>query len=108
MLRSPVLVAAVLAFAFASACGSNQTKVEPGEPQTARDKQYAEAKASGELDDGDAKWGKWRYSGDRKDCFYVLGRRCFKTEKAACKVARCKAPATCKVSGAGPATVECR
>jgi len=87
--------------------GGGATKVEPGEPQTAREKQYAEAKAAGELDDGDAKWGKWRYTGDRKDCFFVAGRRCFKTENAACQASRCKAPLECKTTGAGPATVSC-
>lgn len=88
--------------------GGGATKVEPGEPQTAREKQYAEAEAKGELDDGNAsKWGKWRYTGDRKDCFFVVGRRCFKTENAACQASRCKAPLTCQTTGAGPATVRC-
>lgn len=93
--------------ALVIACGPSTTKVEPGEPQTAREKQYAEAKKSGELDDGDAKWGKWRYTGDRKDCFFVAGRKCFKTSNAACQASKCKAPAKCKTTGAGPATVSC-
>jgi hypothetical protein len=87
--------------------GPSKGRVEPGEPQTAREKQYAEAKKSGELDDGNSKWGKWRYTGDRKSCFFVAGRSCFKTENAACQSIRCKSPAKCKTSGAGPATVSC-
>src|SRR5687767_15964682 len=87
--------------------GPGRGQVEPGEPQTAKEKQYAEAKKSGELDDGDSKWGKWRYTGDRKDCFFVAGRKCFKTENAACQANRCKAPTKCKTVGAGPATVSC-
>ena len=90
------------------ACGGpSRGKVEPGEPQTAREKQYAEAKKSGEIDDGDSKWGKWRYTGDRKACFFVAGRKCFKTENAACQASKCKAPTKCKTTGAGPATVTC-
>ena len=87
--------------------GPSKGQVEPGEPQTARDKQYADAKKSGELDQGSSKWGKWRYSGDRKSCFFVAGRQCFKTENAACQASKCKAPTKCKTSGAGPATVSC-
>jgi hypothetical protein len=87
--------------------GPSKGQVAPGEPQTAREKQYAEAKKSGELDDGSSKWGKWRYTGDRKSCFFVAGRACFKTENAACQSIRCKSPAKCKASGAGPATVSC-
>lgn len=94
---------------FLLGCGGpSRQQVEPGEPQTAREKQYAEAKKSGELDEGDSKWRKWRYTGDRKDCFFVAGRKCFKTENAACRAARCKAPLACKTSGAGPATVSCK
>ena len=99
---------AVMASLLLAGCGGGgSTTVDPNEPQTAREKQLAEAKASGELDDGDPKWGKWRYSGDRKDCFFVVGKRCFKTQKAACGTLRCKAPASCKSAGAGPATVSC-
>jgi|MudIll2142460700_1097286.scaffolds.fasta_scaffold10593_3 hypothetical protein len=90
------------------ACGGpDRRTVEAGEPQTAREKQYAEAKKAGDLDDGDSKWGKWRYTGDRKACFFVAGRKCFKTENAACQASKCKAPMKCKSSGAGPATVSC-
>ena len=95
-----------LVLLFLLGCGgSDRQAVEPGEPQTAKEKQYAEAKKSGDIDDGDSKWGKWRYTGDRKDCFFVAGRKCFKTEAAACKASGCKTK--CKSSGAGPATVSC-
>lgn len=87
--------------------GPDRKSVEPGEPQTAKEKQYAEARKSGEIDDGDSKWGKWRYTGDRKDCFFVAGRKCFKTEKAACRASACKGGSKCKATGAGPATVSC-
>ena len=55
-------------------------------------------------DDSNSKWGKWRYNGSRKECFFVAGRTCFKTENAACQASKCK---KCKTSGAGPATVSC-
>ncbi len=96
----------VLLFLVVGCGGPSRQQVEPGEPQTAKEKQYAEAKASGDMDDGDSKWGKWRYTGDRKECFFVAGRKCFKTEAAACKAASC-GKTKCKSSGAGPATVSC-
>ena len=94
-----------------SACRTNggSAKVDPDEPQTAKEKQLLEAKAKDEVDDGNAgKWGKWRYEGDRDDCFYVVGRKCFKTENAACQSLRCKLPKRCDTTGAGPATLSCK
>ncbi len=91
-------------------------KVKKGEPQTAREKMLAEDKAAGEGEGGDddakppgsKKWAGWRYQGDRKDCFVLVGKKCFKTEKAACAAAKCKAPSKCETDGAGPATLSCR
>jgi len=84
-------------------------KVEKGEPQTAKEKQLREAKASGELDEnGGKKWGGWRYQGDRADCFFVVGRKCYKSEKAACNATPCgKQNKKCDLDGAGPAKVTC-
>jgi hypothetical protein len=87
------------------ACSSHS---DVKEPRTAKEKQMREARASGELDTPNKKWGGWRYQGDRGDCFYVFGRRCYKTEEAACKAARCKAAAKCTTVGAGPATMTCK
>lgn len=103
----------LFAIAIASvwfACGNpGPQKVDPNEPKNAKEKQALEAKESGEADKGDAqKWGKWRYTGDRNDCFYVVGKRCFKTENAACQAARCKSPKKCDTVGGGPATVSCK
>jgi hypothetical protein len=87
-------------------CGSS--RVDPDEPQTAREKQLREAKASGDIDPQGKSWGHWRYGGDRKDCFYVIaGGKCFKTENAACQASHCKAPKKCATAGVGPATVSC-
>jgi hypothetical protein len=91
--------------AMLCACGGPQSS--PDEPQTAKEKQLQEARANGELDDGGGKWGGWRYQGSRDDCFYVAGRRCFKTVKTACATLHCKAPAKCNAVGGGPATVSC-
>jgi hypothetical protein len=89
------------------ACGGSSQNAN--EPQTAKEKQLAEAKKNGELDKKDKKWGTWRYGGERDDCFYVVGRKCFKTEAAACKSAGCGkgAKGKCSVVGGGPATVSC-
>jgi hypothetical protein len=105
-LMSLRLVCLVLAVHVAAGCGGPTSEAD--EPQTAKEKQYAEAKKSGELDEPKRKSaGTWRYAGDRKDCRYVLGRKCFKDEKAACAAAACGA-VKCEVVGAGPATVTCK
>lgn len=99
----------LVALSFVFACGGGPQKVDPDEPKNAKEKQALEAKEEGDTDKGNAqKWGKWRYAGDRNDCFYVVGRRCFKTENAACQAARCKAPKKCDTVGGGPATVSCK
>jgi hypothetical protein len=91
-----------------AACGAD-TSQHSDEPQTAKEKLRRQAEADGEVDTaGSRNWGKWRYSGDRSDCFFVVRARCFKTEKAACSAARCKAPKECRVDGAGPAQVSCQ
>jgi hypothetical protein len=95
--------------ALAIACGGGKaTRTDSDEPTTAKEKQLRDAKAAGELDKPSAKWGKWRYTGDRDDCFYVAGRRCFKTENAACQASKCKKPQKCTTTGGGPATVSCK
>jgi len=76
------------------------------DPTTAREKQRREAEASGETDTSHGKWSAWRYTGDRNDCFFVVGRRCFKTEAAACSAARC-GNRKCETTGGGPASVSC-
>ena len=95
--------------ALAMACGGESMRVKKGEPQTAREKMLAEQKANPEKDDSGVgkKWAGWRYQGDRKDCFFVVGRRCYKSENAACQAAHCKAPLRCTTEGAGPATMKC-
>ena len=89
-----------------AACGATQS--DKNEPQTAKQKQLQEARANGDVDKPGTKWGGWRYQGDRKDCFFVLGRKCFKTENAACQAAHCKAPKSCEAVGGGPATLSCK
>ncbi len=79
---------------------------DPNEPHTAKEKQLREAKEKGELDAPTSKANAWTYAGDRKDCFYVVGRRCFKTRQAACTKA-CGSEKACKTTGAGPAAVSC-
>ena len=86
-------------------------RVKKGEPQTAREKMLAEEKANADKEkdaSGEGKkWNGWRFQGDRKECFFIVGRRCYKTENAACQAARCKAPTKCTTEGAGPATMKC-
>jgi cytochrome c556 len=96
-LRSLAIVLAL------TACGGGN---QAAEPQTAREKQAKEAKDK-DPDASQKSWGKWRYSGERASCFFQLKGKCFKTEKAACAAAACKAPAKCATTGAGPAMVSC-
>ena len=100
-------VLVVLAFTFA--CGGESMKVKKGEPQTAREKMLAEQKKHPEETDSKGKslGGRWRYQGDRKECFFLVGRKCYKTENAACQAAHCKAPTKCKSEGGGPVTIKC-
>jgi hypothetical protein len=76
------------------------------EPTTAREKQRRDAEAKGDIDGGGGKWAGWRYTGDRRDCFFVVGRRCFKTEAAACVAARC-GKQKCAAAGGGPVAIGC-
>ena len=59
------------------------------------------------VSDAGKQWGGWRYSGARDECYFLVGRKCFATEAAACKAAKCGRK-RCDTSGAGPATVTCR
>jgi hypothetical protein len=100
---SLALVTSLVA-SLALGCGGSPTRSD--EPTTAKEKQQRDAEASGEADRTSGKWGGWRYTGDRNDCFFVVGRRCFKTEASACAAARC-GKKNCETSGGGPATVAC-
>lgn len=93
-----------LLLSLAVGCGGDPPR--SGDPTTAKEKQRREAEASGDVTTSGGKWGGWRYTGDRQDCFFVVGRRCFKTEAAACAAARC-GKRTCEVNGGGPASVSC-
>lgn len=86
-------------------------KGKSSDDETAAEYQRRKARESGELDDeasSTGKWGGWKYQGERDDCRFVYGRKCFtKRESAlnACKAAKCKTK--CTVDGGGPATVTC-
>ena len=100
-LRTIVLA---LVTSLALGCGGGAPKTD--EPTTAKEKQRREAEAAGETPSTGGKWGGWRYTGNRDECFFVVGRRCFKTEPEACAAARCDKK-KCETSGGGPATVAC-
>lgn len=86
----------------------SSTPPTASEPKTAKEKQLQEMKASGQVEDTNtSKWKMWRYTGDRAECYYAIGRRCFKTLKAACATTACRG-STCDTEGAGPAIVSCK
>jgi len=93
----------VVVAALAIACGGPPRS---DEPTTAKDKQHRDAEAAGSTELTGGQRNGWRYTGDRNDCFFVVGRRCFKTEAAACAAAKC-GKARCEASGGGPASIAC-
>jgi hypothetical protein len=93
-----------LVAALALGCGGDPPRT--GDPTTAKEKQRRDAAAAGETASSTGKWGGWRYTGQRDDCFFVVGRHCYKTEAAACQAARCGSR-KCVVTGGGPASVSC-
>lgn len=102
----------VLCLGFTAACGADSRDAD--EPQTAREKMRREAKRDRKNKDADdvpaagKSWGKWRYSGERADCYFRVGQKCFKTEQAACSTLRCKKSQKCHAEGAAPAQVSCK
>src|SRR5215813_9658033 len=86
--------------ALALGCGGDPPRSD--DPQTAKEKQRREAAAASEPSSGGKRSG-WRYTGDRDDCFFVVGGKCYKTEAAACAAARCGSR-KCQTTGGGPAT----
>jgi hypothetical protein len=95
-------IALALVTSLGLGCGGGPAA--PDEPSPARDQPRDDASRPASASGG--KWSGWRYQGDRNDCFFVVGRRCFKTEAAACAAARCGAK-KCEVTGGGPAQVAC-
>jgi hypothetical protein len=88
---------------LAAGCGGEPPRSD--EPTTAKEKQQREPTPKDDPKT-EGQWTGWRYSGDRNDCFFVVGKRCYKTEEAACAAAQCGA-ARCEVTGGGPASVAC-
>lgn len=98
----------LLLLLWVSACGG--PTVDPNAPQTAAERARREApaeEAKAPKPPKGKKWNGWRYSGERNDCFFTTGRKCYKTEQAACDALRCDGSKTCVIEGAGPATVRC-
>ena len=96
-------ISLVVVAALAVACGAPPRS---DEPTTAKDKQRRDAEATGAPELTGGQRNGWRYTGDRNDCFFVVGRRCFKSEAAACAAARC-GKHSCETTGGGPASVAC-
>ena len=105
-LRSIGLVVVTVAV-LALGVDCSGTRSRSSDPKTAKEKQRREADSNGETAAQTSKWGGWRYQGDRNDCFFVVGRKCFKTEAQACDAARCR-PKKCETVGGGPASIACK
>ncbi len=98
--------AALAALATAAAACGGASSGEHSAAERARAEQRASGEQPVEKPKG-VSWSGWRYQGAREDCFFVVGRTCFKSQADACAAAKCAARA-CKVEGGGPATVSCR
>lgn len=109
------VLAAIVATACLAACAG-----EPLPPERPRGAKQVKAKKAkhgseairekpdGDKVSGDGKaWSGWRYAGSRDDCFFLLGRRCFATEAAACKAAKC-GKKRCVGDDGAPPTMRCR
>lgn len=108
-LRDLLVACVVLGVGCAPPPPAKEVRNKQGkEPTTAREKQLLEAQRDGEVDDGDKKWRKWRYEGDRQNCVYVADNMCFKTKKKACAKLACKKGTTCQDDGGGPIMLACK
>ncbi len=84
-------------------CGGEPPRTDG--PTTAKEKQRLEPPTD-EAPRTTGKRSAWHYRRDREDCFFVVDKRCFKTEEAACAAAKCGSGG-CEVVGGGPASVVC-
>jgi hypothetical protein len=75
--------------------------------KTAKAKQQADYSDENSIGMPDERVSRWRWDGARKDCFYVVGNRCFKTEAAACKAAGCRKVDGCDMDDSAPVQVSC-
>jgi len=91
---------------LATGCGSNTSKPAgtPEKKSTAAHREHAPDKDA--VSEKGKKWGGWRWKGDREDCFYVVGNKCFAKERNACAAAKCGKSA-CLVKPGAPAKVSC-
>ncbi len=106
LVLSPLLLLALLA-TLALGCGSPPPPSNG--PKTAVEKQRLEAKSDPDLKPpAGKKWSGWRYKGHRDECFFLVGRTCFKTRDDACDAAACAAPKKCDVEDGGPSIVSCK
>jgi hypothetical protein len=90
---------ALLAFG----CGGEPPRTDG--PTTAKEKQRLESPSTDEPKSVGNR-SNWRFSGNRDECFFVVGKRCFKTEAEACAAARC-GKRKCELVGGGPVSVSC-
>ena len=113
------VLAAIVATACLAACAGEplpperprgaKAAVEAKKAKKARHGSEAiREKPEGDKVSGDGKaWSGWRYAGSRDDCFFLVGRRCFATEKSACKAAKC-GKKRCVGDDGAPPTMRCR
>lgn len=85
-----------------SASGVAQARAERTSPKAVGN--YRDENSVGMAQD---RVGKWRWKGERKECYFLTGNKCFLTKEQACKAASC-GRRDCKVQDEGaPVRVMC-
>ena len=88
-------------------CAAEQDKGPKNTTEAAaKDSDEAAEDSGEEVSPKGKKWGGWRWKGKRDDCFFRVGKRCFDSEKKACKAARC-GKRKCLTDDGAPAKVTC-
>lgn len=111
LLRLLVIVAFALGSCGGSGGGGDEATT-PGSKRRARNsgsspertREYQDSNSVGMTD---TRVSKWRWKGDRKDCFYIVGNKCFDDKTKACKAAGC-AVASCQLSKSAPVKARCK
>lgn len=115
-MRSLVVVVALLAWAVLASCGGPPDEATTMGTRRVRDDSASKPKAeqTAEYEDEnsvgmeDRRVSRWRWKGTRKDCFFVVGNRCFETRAQACKAAGCKRSSDCRADESAPVQISCR
>jgi hypothetical protein len=91
----------IVAFLASGACGGSSDKTSTAQvPKNKPDPNYKPIASNGK------KWKRWRWKGERDECYFTHKNRCYSKLAPACKAAGCD-ESECSANGAAPASVSC-